>query len=172
MVSGEGCQPSLVDFEQVFEAMIPVVDSGMTHINERFDSAERQSGAIQKASEDTLLRQRILTGKYFLGRAPALTLIKHFGSRLQAGSTTLFTRSLKLTPLHTYWYQLKLIAEEPYWRSSTRRRIKIVPHLEALQRYCVASHSRHAAQRVFDHRTPLLPSYLHRLLTHASQAQR
>ncbi|MDY6775465.1 MAG: hypothetical protein SV253_05235 [Halobacteria archaeon] len=35
-----------VGFKKVFETVIPVVDSDVTHINERFDASVRQAGVI------------------------------------------------------------------------------------------------------------------------------
>ena len=65
-------------FHVLTATSIPVVDGDMTHINERFDPAERQPGVVHEPSEDTPLSRRVLAGKYFLLPCLLDTVVEYF----------------------------------------------------------------------------------------------
>jgi len=62
----------------LIETMIPVVDSDVTRINERFDPAERQASVVHEPSEDTLFGRCVLAGKYFFLPCLLDNVVEHF----------------------------------------------------------------------------------------------
>jgi hypothetical protein len=66
LIDGDLLTLLAVGCEQVLESMKPLSDCLVGALNEWFDLAVREVSMIQKSCEDTPLRRRVLTGKYFL----------------------------------------------------------------------------------------------------------
>ena len=66
LVDGDFLTSPAVGLEERFQSVELLSDRLVRSINERFDSAVREASVIQKRRDDTPLRRRVLTRKYFL----------------------------------------------------------------------------------------------------------
>lgn len=97
LIDRDRLPPAAVGVKQVFKAMIPVVDSDVTHIDKWLYPA-KDSPAWYICLARTRCSVGVFAGIYFLLTCLLDNVVKNCLSLFSHSLTTLFTTSIKLTP--------------------------------------------------------------------------